>query len=218
MASHKWGVPLSACPKCGEKASVCFSYPTIDLKALGVAPSSDFDLSDFEVSWDEFVRRRDRILDKLDEPRDIYPGTSFGPLKGKVVDDYGPIIQGFSNSLELREDALHVLDDGGFLDGIARCQAELRGKRYRDKVWSVELPPLAQLELAEDQSVCEVCLQFTGEANPMRLKADSIPDGVHLFTVKNSRYADKIASAEFVECVLRMGWTDLPEFSPVEQV
>ncbi len=215
---YKWEIPMADCPECGQIVAAEFSYPTVNLEELGVTGLSDFDGSQDETSWDEFVRRRNRVLDVLGEPLSILPGTVFGPFKGRVTAAYEPITRGDFFSLELREDALDTLREKGLLEGIGVSPAELRGKRFDSQVFCVELPPVAEIVLPVGQKFCTLCWQSPDKVKPLSISSSSIPSGAHLFKVKNSRNTQMIVSAKFVETVRALGWKGLPEFSPVNVV
>ncbi len=212
-AASKWSIPFSQCPDCGwSDSGIHFSYPTVDVGKIGVASILDYDGEEFEVSWDEFSRRKREILGKSGKSIPIFPGTSFGPLKGRVVEPYNELISGDNTTLEIREDAANLLREHGMLTGVELVACELRGKAYKEKVYSVEVFSNAEVSSQLIPEICRTCggVDFEGD---LVISRASIPEGVDLFRVGYGMGCI-VVSERFVDFVQKQVWGEIVSFEP----
>jgi uncharacterized double-CXXCG motif protein len=189
-AAHKWGLPGVHCPQCDATwAGSGFAYPAVDLTEH--PERQKFETARLEEDFAEFERLRSLLRSWVPSGALLEPGTTFGPLVGKVSGQLAPLVlQKSGFDMLARRDVLEALQGEG-LGGLQGCPTELR---FRQK----SPPELLELQIAPRGLLHPDCLPpgrppsckkcgrdgFSLPSEPI-LDAASLPKRLDLFRLAN---------------------------------
>ena len=189
-AAHKWRLPGIHCPLCDEIWSGSgFAYPAVDLSEH--PERQKLEKARLEKDFAEFERLRSLLRSWVPGGAPLEPGTTFGPLVGRVTGQLGPLVlQKSGFDMLARRDVLEALQGEG-LGGLQGCPTELR---FRQK----NPPELLELQIMPRGLLHPDCLPpgrlppcakcgregFSLPPEPI-LDAASLPKSLDLFRLAN---------------------------------
>ncbi|NVJ21156.1 MULTISPECIES: double-CXXCG motif protein [Myxococcus] len=206
-AAHTWGLPGIRCHACGAAwSAVAHDFPSLDLSQL---PANREFLKPRAEPFPEFVRLRELVRPLVPSHVELPPGTSFGPLKGSAVGEFGPMAW-LGPRLLLRPDVLERLQAEG-VRGVMGCRTELRfRKKNPPELLELQIEPRGRFHPdcipSDVPPPCTTCGRHGfGRPDEPILDAASLPQDLDLFRVGN--FATMIIGTEqFMDAVHRLGF------------
>ncbi|GEN06022.1 hypothetical protein MFU01_10590 [Myxococcus fulvus] len=205
-ARHTWGLPGVRCHVCGATwSSVGHDFPSVDLSAL---PESRELVTPRPESFAELERLRELVRPYVPAGAALPPGTDFGPLMGRAVGGFGPVVWSGTRML-LRRDALERLHAEDVL-GLVGCPTALRFRQKNPpELMELQIEPRGGLHPdcipADVPPPCPTCGRHGfGRPDDPILDAATLPMDLDLFRVGN--FATMVIGTErFRDSVLRLG-------------
>ncbi len=203
---RKWGLPGVLCPVCHATWSTgADDYPSVDLSHLPAQEQKKYSAR-VEEDYAEFERLREQVRPLVPPGVHLWPGSGFGPMKGSVQGELGPLVLVNPWELLMRREPLERLQAEG-LRGLKGCRTELRFRK-KNPPELLEMELLSQGEfhpdcLPERPPPCPKCERdsLKRPEEPI-LNAATLPQDLDLF-----RFGTMIIGTErFVEAVRRLGY------------
>ena len=211
-ASHRWGLPGITCPLCHATWSMAGeAWPCVDLSSLPEA--RELTQARLEENYAEFERLREKVRPLLPEGVPLWPGATFGPMRGFAWGTFGEVVLYNPWVFLIRGEALDQLHAAG-LDGIQAAPVQLRF-RQREPLDLREVQPVFQGKMHPDclpsdlAPPCERCArQGLRRPEPLILDAASLPARADVFRLTDFPTVI-IGSERFVETVQRLHLSEL---------
>lgn len=189
-AAHKWGLPGVHCPQCDAIwAGAGLTYPAVDLSEH--PEREKFEKARLEEDFMEFERLLSILRPWVPSGALLEPGTTFGPLVGRVTGQLAPLVLLKSEfDMLVSREVLGALQGEG-LGGILGCRTELRFRHKNPPEFlELQIEPRGLLHpdcLPPDQPPpCPRCGRdgLSLPAEPI-LDATSLPQHLDLFRLAN---------------------------------
>lgn len=189
-AAHKWIMPGVHCPQCDATwGGAGIAYPAVDLSQH--PDRQILAKAHLEEDFAEFERLCSLVRPLLPLGAPLAPGTTFGPLVGKVTGQLAPLVlQKSAFHMLVRQDVLKALQADG-ISGLIGCPTALRFRqRNSPEMLELQLEPHGLLHpdcIPPGKAIpCSKCgrYDFSLPAEPI-LDAASLPQHLDVFRLAN---------------------------------
>ncbi len=210
-ASRKWRLPGVHCPACGAIWGGGLVFPCVDLSELPV--SKMLGEARLEEDFEAFERLREQVRPVVPTGAPLWPGSSFGPLRGTAQGRFGQLQMQYADSLLIRREALEQLQAEG-IRGLTSCRTELRFRQKQaPELLEFQAEPHGRLHPdcipRDKRTPCARCGRwgFAIPDEPILDKA-SLPEHLDFFQLSQLSTL-MVASERLVEAIHRLGFEEV---------
>lgn len=185
QADYTLGMPGVHCPVCNQTwAKIGLSYPAIDLSKTPIAK----ELTEARVvEYEEFEDIRSSVRQFLPDNFPIFPGTCFGPIKGKITGKRGDFVWLHRWDLLVKLTTFEkLLSTGLLLPEISSPQLQ---PKLDGQLVQFQIEPHGQLSpnsfVDPDSLICSLCKRDARKVEKIVLVKESISRELDIFRIGN---------------------------------